>query len=222
MNKSFKGYFITGLLVVVPVYITFYILSTIVRFLDRVFVILPESMRPDTYLPFHIPGLGIVFTFLGIVLVGLLTTNFLGKRILEAAENLMAKLPVVRIVYNSTKQFLETFFKQDHEGFRKVVLIEFPKAGVWSIGFLTGKLRGELKDKTAENSVSVFLPTTPNPTTGYYVVLPEKDVIPLEMKVEDAFKIIITGGMVVPNNDEFKNALISKDKIVQNTNLVNK
>lgn len=212
MNKGIKGYFITGLLIVVPLYLTIYVLTLIVRFMDNIFFILPEALQPDTYLAYHIPGLGIFFTLAGVFIVGVLTTNFLGKKILDFAEGFMARVPVVRIVYNSTKQLMETFFKKENEGFRKVVLIEFPKAGVYSVGFLTGKVRGELKDKTDENNVSIFLPCTPNPTTGYYIVAPEKDVIYLDMKVEDAFKLIMTGGLVVPNNDEFKNVIIQKQK----------
>lgn len=205
MNKTLKGYFITGLLVVVPLYLTVYVLTIIVRFMDGALLILPVALQPDTYLPYRIPGLGIIFTLAGVFLVGVLTQNFLGKKVLDLAESIMARLPVVRMIYNSTKQLLETFFKQDgSEGFRKVVMLEFPKAGVWSIGFLTGKVRGELKEKTCDNSLSVFIPTTPNPTTGYYIVAPEKDVIFLDMKVEDAFKVIMTGGLVIPSNDELK------------------
>lgn len=204
MKKGLKGYFITGLLVVVPSYITVYVLSLIVRFMDNIFTILPGSMQPDKYLPVHVPGLGIFFTVTGIFLIGLLTQNFLGQRILDLAESVMARVPIVRIVYNSTKQLMETFFRKDGDGSRKVVLIEFPKAGVYSVGFLTGKVRGEIRDRTGGDNVNIFIPCTPNPTTGYYIVAREKDVIRLNMRVEDAFKLIMTGGLVVPNNDEFK------------------
>lgn len=212
MKKGLKGYFITGLLVVVPLYLTVYVLSIIVRFMDNIFTIMPEALRPDTYLPLHIPGLGIVFTMIGVFIVGVLTTNFLGKKLLKFAEGFMARLPVVRIVYNATKQFLETFFIGEQEGFRKVVLIEFPKAGVWSVGFVTGKVKGEIRDKTHEDNINVFLPCTPNPTTGYYIVAKESDIIPLNMRVEDAFKVIMTGGMVVPGNNEFRDLTIERHK----------
>lgn len=206
MSKTIRGYFITGLLVVVPLYITFYVLSTIVGFMDNIFTLLPESMRPDNYLPFHVPGLGIIFTAFGVFLVGLLTANFLGKRLLGMAERVMGKVPVARMVYNSTKQFMETFFANSGGGaFNKVVLVEFPRAGAWSIGFLTSKPRGEIKYRAPmDDSVSVFIPTTPNPTTGFFIVVEQKAVIPLSMSVEDAFKVIITGGMVMPGKDEFK------------------
>ncbi len=205
MTKIFKAYFLTGLLVVVPLYLSYYVLSIIVRSMDSMLTLLPVSMRPDTYLPFHVPGLGIIFTVGAIFLIGLLATNFLGKSVLTLAEKGMSKVPVVRMVYNATKQFMETFFSQEHQGFKKVVLIEFPRKGLWSMGFMTSRVNGEIKHKTAsESSVCVFVPTTPNPTSGYFAVIPEKDVICLDMKVEDAFKVIMTGGMVIPNNDEFK------------------
>lgn len=205
MTKIFRGYFITGLLVVVPLYFSYYVLSIIVNSMDGMLMLLPVALRPDTYLPFHIPGLGIIFTVFSIFLVGLLTTNYLGKSVLSLTERGMAKVPVVRMVYNATKQFMETFFTGDSQGFRKVVLIEFPRKGIYSMGFLTSKVNGEIKHKTtSEPSVCVFVPTTPNPTSGYFAVVPEKDVICLDMRVEDAFKVIMTGGMVIPNNDEFK------------------
>jgi uncharacterized membrane protein len=206
MTKMFRGYFMTGLLVVVPLYLSYYVLSIIVNSMDSMLTLLPVSLRPDTYLPFHVPGLGIIFTVFGIFMIGLLTTNYLGKTLLSLTEKGMARLPVVRMVYNATKQFMETFFNQENQGFRKVVLIEFPRKGLYSMGFMTSRVNGEIKHKTtSEPSVCVFIPTTPNPTSGYFAVVPEKDVIYLDMKVEDAFKVIMTGGMVIPNNDEFKN-----------------
>lgn len=205
MTKIFRRYFVTGLLVVVPLYFSYYVLSIIVNSMDGMLMLLPVSLRPDTYLPFHVPGLGIIFTVFGIFLIGVLTTNYLGKTLLSLTEKGMSRLPVVRMVYNATKQFMETFFSQEHQGFRKVVLIEFPRKGIYSMGFMTSKVNGEMKQKTtSEPSVCVFVPTTPNPTSGYFAVVPEKDVIYLDMKVEDAFKVIMTGGMVIPNNDEFQ------------------
>lgn len=208
MTKMFRGYFVTGLLVVVPLYLSYYVLSIIVRAMDSMLTLLPVMLRPATYLPFHVPGLGIIFTVFGIFLIGLLTTNFLGKSLLSLTEKGMARVPVVRMVYNATKQFMETFFSQENQGFRKVVLIEFPRKGIHAMGFMTSKVNGEIKHRTAgEPSICVFVPTTPNPTSGYFAVVPEKDVIYLDMKVEDAFKVIMTGGMVIPNNDEFQTCI---------------
>ncbi|MFQ5465671.1 MAG: DUF502 domain-containing protein [Thermodesulfobacteriota bacterium] len=199
MNRGFKGYFITGLLVVVPLYITIYVLALIVGFMDSTVNVLPRFLRPDTYLPFHIPGQGIVFTVLGVFIVGVLTANILGERLLRLTENLMARVPIVSVVYKSTKQLMETFFAKDHEGFRKVVLVQFPRKGVYSMGFVTGRARGELLDRTSRGMMSIFMPTTPNPTSGFYIIAREEDTVPLEMSVEDAFKVLMSGGMIVPD-----------------------
>lgn len=199
MTKGIKGYFITGLLVVVPLYISIYVLSLIVGFMDNVLGLLPGVVHPDTYLPFHIPGLGVIFTIGVILLVGLLTKNIFGRALVAFGERLISKIPLLRMVYNSTKQFLETFFSDEHEGFKHVVLVEFPRAGVYSVGFQTGRPKGELRDKTSADSVSVFVPTTPNPTTGFYIVVKESEVISIDLSVEDAFKIIMTAGMVMPD-----------------------
>jgi uncharacterized membrane protein len=218
MTKMFRGYFITGLLVVVPLYFSYYVFSIIVNSMDGMLMLLPVSLRPDTYLPFHIPGLGIIFTVFCIFIIGLLTTNYLGKTILSLTEKGLSRLPVIRMVYNATKQFMETFFNQSNQGFKKVVLIEFPRQGLWSMGFLMSKVNGEMQHKTSkEPSVCVFIPTTPNPTSGFFAVLPERDVTVLDMKVEEAFKVIMTGGMVVPNNEEFKTYAANPQKDLVNS-----
>lgn len=200
MSKNLKAYFVTGLLVVVPLYITVYVLGLIVGFMDGVFDVLPAPLRPDTYLPFRVPGQGILFTVAGIFAVGVLTRNFLGQKILDATDRLMSRVPVLRSVYNSSKQLMETFFSSEHEGFRRVVLVEFPRKGIYSIGFVTGRTRGEMRESTSEGTINIFMPTTPNPTSGYYIVVPEDDVIPLGMKVEDAFKVLMSGGMIMPGD----------------------
>ena len=199
MKKGLKRYFITGLLVMVPLYITVYVLTLIVGFMDNIFNILPITLRPDTYLPVRIPGQGIAFTIIGIFIVGVIATNILGKRLFSIGEKALLRIPVVRIVYNASKQFMETFFTGDHEGFRKVVLVEFPAKGIYSIGFVTGRARGELKQNVHEKGITVFMPTTPNPTSGYLVIVEEAHTIPTNLSVEDAFKVIMTGGMVVPH-----------------------
>lgn len=198
IKAGFKRYFITGLLVVVPLYLTINIFGLIVGYMDALLKYLPESLQPDTYLPVHIPGLGVIFTIAVIFLAGLLATNLLGKKMVEISDNILARIPLFKSIYKPIKQFLETFLATGYSGFRKAVLIEFPGKGMYSVGFLTGPASGEVQTKTAEKVVNVFLPTTPNPTTGFYLLIPEKDVIVLDMSVEDAFKLIITGGMVSP------------------------
>jgi len=204
-RKGLKGYFITGLLVVVPLYITLYVLVLIVGFMDNALDILPGFLRPDTYLPVRVPGQGIVFTVLGILAVGVLTANFLGQKIMRLTDRVMAKVPIVSVVYNATKQLMETFLNKEHEGFRRVVLVQFPRQGAWSMGFVTGRAGGEIRARTSPEMLSLFIPTTPNPTSGFYIVTREEDVIALSMSVEDAFKVLMSGGMVVPPYDEVKN-----------------
>ena len=198
MRKSIRRYFITGLLVVVPLSLSVYVFLLIVGFMDSLLNFLPPSFRPETYLPFHVPGMGIVATLVGIFVVGLLAANLLGRKLVDIGEKILAKIPFLWTVYKGTKQFMETFFARQREGFRRVVLIEYPRRGLYSIGFVTGKTMGEIQAKTEDKMLNLFIPTTPNPTSGYYIVIPEKDIIPLTMTVEDAFKIIMTAGMVVP------------------------
>lgn len=198
MRKGLRRYFITGLLVVVPLYITVYVLTVIVGFMDSIFNVLPEALRPDTYLPVHFPGQGLVFTIIGIFIIGVVATNILGRRLFAIGDRVLLKVPVLRIVYNASKQFMETFFSDEREGFRKVVLVEFPKKGIYSIGFVTGKAKGELSQNLHENSITLFMPTAPNPTSGFLIMVEESETIPLDLSVEDAFKVVMTGGMVVP------------------------
>ncbi len=202
--KRLKRYFITGLLVVVPLYITVYVLTFIVSLMDNVFNILPLAIRPETYLPFRIPGLGIIITVLGVSIVGLLVQNFIGRWFVRIADKFFVKIPFLSVIYNATKQFMETFLREGHRGFNKVVLFEFPRKGIYSMGFLTGDTSGELREKTGGDTLSVFLPTTPNPTSGYYIMVPKSEVKFLDMQVEDAFKVIMTGGIVVPEHFSYK------------------
>ncbi len=198
MKKYLKKYFIAGLLVVVPLYISMYVVYLIVNAMDSIFYVLPEEIRPHSYMPFHIPGLGILVTVVGIMLVGMVVTNFLGKKMVEIGEAIVARIPFMRTIYNVTKQFLSTFFSQESHGFNRVVLLEYPRKGMYSIGFVTSRTRGEIQERTEQKTVNVFIPTTPNPTSGFYFAVPEEDVIPLDMSVEDAFKVIMSGGIVVP------------------------
>ncbi len=195
-----KKYFITGLLVVVPLYMSVYVLALIVKFMDGIFIILPQAIQPESLLHFRIPGLGIIFTAVVILIAGVLTQNLLGRKLIGWGEALLARVPVFRLIYNATKQLMETFLSKEHKGFRKVVLVEFPRKGLYSLGFMTGAPGGEIKAKSQTGAISVFIPTTPNPTTGFYIIVPESEVVALEMKVEDAFKIIMTGGLIIPSD----------------------
>lgn len=214
--RRVKNYFITGLLIVVPLYISVYVISLVVGFMDGMVNVLPPVVRPTTYLP-HLPGSGLLFTLIAVLAVGALASNFAGKWLVTLVEKGLQKIPVMRMLYNGTKQFMETFFAKDQQGFRKVVLVEFPRKGVYSVGFLTGKTKGEIQDKAGGVMLNVFLPTTPNPTSGFYLAVPEKEVIHLDMSVEDAFKAIMTGGIVVPpyyNGHQAKDVGSENGKII--------
>jgi len=197
--KVLKKYFFTGLLVVVPLYITAYIFTVIVRAMDNVLNFLPWFLNPRYFMPFHIPGVGVFFTIAGILLVGLITQNFFGKKLVEFGESILSKIPFLRIVYNASKQFLETFLSWHQDEYSNVVVVQYPRKGVYTLGFVTGNTRGELGEKISAPAKSVFIPTTPNPTSGFYLMVPEADLIPLDMTVEDAFKVIMTGGIVMPD-----------------------
>ena len=203
MRKYIRRYFMTGLLVVVPIYITGYILFLIVTSMDAsmasIFAMLPERYNPDTYLPFHIPGLGLLVTIIGIFIIGVFARNFFGSRLLSLWEWFLSKIPIIRSIYKASKQFIETFFLKDKDSFRRVVMLQFPRKGLYAIGFVTCTTKGEVQARTPEPTVNVFIPTTPNPTSGFYFAVPETDVTPLNLTVEEAFKIIMSGGMVVPD-----------------------
>ncbi|MEW6615374.1 MAG: DUF502 domain-containing protein [Thermodesulfobacteriota bacterium] len=200
MKTRIKNYFITGLLVIIPAGLTIYILDILIGIMDRVLNYLPLKFHPDTYLPFHIPGLGLIATAVFTILVGILTQNLLGKKLVYLWEWAVSRVPFVRNIYLAIKQLVEAIFAQDSKGFKRVVLVEAPMKDMWIMGFLTGVTEGEVQDKTEKRVVNVFVPTTPNPTTGLYLLVPEKDVINLDMTVEDAFKLIMSGGIVTPSD----------------------
>ncbi len=191
-----RKHFLTGLLVIVPLGLTYYVVSAIVQVMDRVLAVLPARFHPDTYLPFPVPGLGVVATLLLIQVVGFLSANLFGRSVVKAYERILERIPVVRTLYLAIKQVLEQVISGDSERFRRVVLVEYPRKGIYSLGFVTGVSRGEVQEKTAEKVVNVFLPTTPNPTSGFYLLVPEKDTVALEIAVDDAFKLIMSAGLV--------------------------
>lgn len=191
-----RKHFLTGLLVIVPLGLTYYVVSAIVRAMDRVLAVLPPPFHPDTYLPFRIPGLGLIVTLVLIQVVGFLSANLFGRSVVKAYENVLQRIPVVRTVYVAVKQLLEQILSADGDRFRRVVLVEYPRKGIYSLGFATGVSRGEVQEKTRERVINVFIPTTPNPTSGFYLLVPEKEALPLEIPVDDAFKLIMSAGMV--------------------------
>ena len=198
-----RRHFLTGLLVIVPLGLTFFVVSWIVGFMDSLLEILPHRFHPETYLPFPIPGLGVIFTLAIIQFVGLLSANLLGRKVVKTYEVVLDRIPVVRGIYIAVKQLLEQILSSDSDRFRRAVLVEYPRRGIYSIGFVTGTASEVIQKKVQEKMLNIFIPTTPNPTSGYYLLIPEEDTVPLEITVEQAFKLIVSAGMVGPEESNF-------------------
>ncbi len=198
LRTSLKNYFFTGLLVILPIFITLYVILSLIRGMDTILKYIPAKYLPETYLHVHIPGLGLILVVILVFVVGLLTRNFVGRKIVQIGENIVDRIPLVRVLYAGVKQLLEPLFLQKTNAFKRVALIEYPRRGTYVIGFITGESKGEVQHKTNKNMMNVFIPTTPNPTSGFYILIPEDEVVFLDMSVEDAFKLIISGGIVSP------------------------
>jgi uncharacterized membrane protein len=197
-RQLIKRYFITGLLIWVPLAITAWVLSLIAGAADQTLRLLPESARPYQLLGFDLPGAGIVLTLLIIFLTGLLAANFIGQRLVGWWEKLLARIPVVNSIYNSVKQVSDTLFSSSGNAFRKALLVQYPRPGSWTIAFLTGSPGGDVINHLQGEFVSVYVPTTPNPTSGFFLMMPRNEVIELEMDVDEALKYIISMGVVTP------------------------
>ncbi len=199
VNKI-KNIFLAGLFVIIPIFVTIYVASGMIRFVDSVVHILPEKFDPNTYLPFRLPGLGIAYTVILALIAGLLVRNYVGKKALSYWETLVSKIPLIRVLYGALRQVTEAILVKDANHFKKVVMIEYPRRGIYSIAFITGKTCKGLSANLNSKMISVFVPTTPNPTSGFYLIVPEEEIINVDMSVEDAFKLILSGGMVSPNS----------------------
>ncbi len=193
-----KRYFITGLLIWVPLAITAWVLMSIIGTMDGTLQLLPAAVHPRRLLGVDIPGGGALLTLLIILLTGLLATNFIGQRLIRWWESLLARIPVVNSIYNSVKQVSDTLFSSSGNAFRKALLVEYPRRGAWTIAFLTGKPGGEVAAHLSGEHLSVYVPTTPNPTSGFFLIVPKAEVIELEMSVDTALKYVISMGVVPP------------------------
>ena len=193
-----KKYFITGLLVLVPLFITVWVISGLVGMMDQSLLLLPETWRPKAQLGLDIPGMGAILTLLIIFFTGVIATNFFGKRLILVWEALLARVPVVKSIYASVKQVSDTLFSDSGNAFRQAVLVQFPRPGTWTIAFVTGKPGGDVANHLSGDYLSVYVPTTPNPTGGYFLMLPRADVVELDMSVDEALKYIISMGVVAP------------------------
>ncbi len=197
---NIRRYFISGLLFWLPIWATYVVIRFLVDILDNAFSLLPQRYQPDMLLGFHIPGIGVMITLLVILLTGLLVANFIGRKLVEMWEAVVARIPLVRTVYTGVKQVLDTLFAPGGQSFRKVLLVEYPREGLWSIAFQTGDGTREVEKNVGQGSmVSLFIPTTPNPTSGFLMMAPRDKVIELEMSVEQALKLVISLGVVQPD-----------------------
>lgn len=195
-----RNYFLTGLVVAAPIGLTIWITRWFIDLIDTWFTpILPDAYQPDNYLPFDIPGLGLLIAFVLLTLLGALTANIFGRTVLNVGERLVARMPVVRSIYGALKQIFETVISQSNASFREVGLIEYPRRGLYCLVFITTQTKYEILDRVEHDElVSVFLPTTPNPTSGYLLFVPKDDIQVLDMTIEEGAKMIISAGLVEP------------------------
>jgi uncharacterized membrane protein len=197
---SLRRYFISGLLFWLPIWATFLVIRFLVDILNNTISLLPHRYQPDVLLGFHIPGIGVIITLAVILLTGLMVANFIGKKLVKLWDKAVTRIPLVRTIYTGVKQVLDTLFSPGGQSFRKVLLVEYPRAGLWSIAFQTGDGTDEVQKSVAEGEmVSIFIPTTPNPTSGFLMLVPRSKVIELKMSVDQALKYVISLGVVQPD-----------------------
>jgi uncharacterized membrane protein len=195
---ALRKWLLSGLLVIIPITITVWVLQWIIGTLDQTLLILPESWRPDKILGVHIPGFGVLLAFAILLVVGATASNFFGRKLVNWWHALLHRIPVVRSIYSGVKQVSDTLFSENGNAFRKAVLIQWPREGMYTIAFVTGTPGGDAANHLVGDYLSVYVPTTPNPTGGYFVMLPKSDCIELRMSVDDALKYIVSMGVVMP------------------------
>ncbi|MBG0778189.1 MAG: DUF502 domain-containing protein [Desulfovibrionaceae bacterium] len=206
LKAFFKRNIVAGVLFLTPLVATFYFLLVLIRWIDRILLLIPVQWRPETLLGVQIPGLGVFVLIAVLIVTGVLVRNFLGKKLVELGDYILYHIPVVSPLYRAVKQLVETIFSGAARDFKRVVLIEYPRKGVYTLAFVTGVSTGEIQEKTHQKVLNVFVPTTPNPTSGFYLIVPEDDVVPLEMGVEDAFRLLMSGGILSPEKRKHKTA----------------
>ena len=196
--RALRNYLIGGLLIWIPIMVTVWVVRFVARILDQSLLLLPPSWRPEAIVGSYVPGVGILLSLLLLFLTGVLVRNLFGRQIVAGAENLMRRIPVIGAVYSGAKTFSETVLTDQGKSFKQVVMVEFPRKGIFSVGFITSEELEEVQAKTERDVVCVFVPTTPNPTTGFIVLVPRDEVVRLDMTVDEAFKMLLTLGVVVP------------------------
>ena len=202
---TLRRYLVAGLLIWVPLGVTLLIVGFLVDLMDQTLLLLPESIQPENLLGYRIPGLGLVLTAAVVLVTGMIVTNLFGKQLITFGERMLRRIPVVRSIYGAVKQVTESMFSSG-KSFRKVVLVEYPRKGMWSLAFQTGNGADEINDKTGHEVTNVFIPTTPNPTSGFFLMVPRAEVIELDMSIDDGLKMLLSVGVVVPEK--------KKDKVI--------
>ncbi len=200
-----RQYFITGIIVTAPITITIYVTLWLLKVVDATVAgLIPAHLNPNNLLPFSLPGLGLVISGAFFVLVGWFARNFLGRLIIRWSEFIVERMPVVNTMYNAVKQIFEMTMGTNSQAFREVVLFEYPRKDCWTVGFVTGTTKGEIQALTDSEVVNVYIPTTPNPTSGFLLFMPKKDLIYISMTPEDAIKLIVSGGIITPPDKQIK------------------
>ncbi len=199
-----RRYLVAGLLVWLPLGATFFVVRLLVRWMDNSLLLVPQAYRPENLLGFAIPGLGVVLTLVILLFTGLVAANLFGRKLVSLWERVLARIPLVRSVYSAVKQLVETMLSDGGQSFRKVLLVEFPRRGLWTLAFQTGTDQGEAQKKTGRDVINVYIPTTPNPTGGYFVLVPREDVQELDISVDDGLKMLLSMGAVVPDCQKTK------------------
>jgi uncharacterized membrane protein len=205
----FKRYLVTGLLVWIPLALTIWVLNFILDFMDQSLLLLPPAWRPEQWLGFHLPGAGLVLTLVIVLATGLLAANIIGQRMVTWWESVLGRIPIVSNIYRSVKQVSDTLLAQDGHSFRRAVLVEFPQRGQWTVAFVVGSNGSQLSRHLDQRSLTVYVPTAPNPTSGYTLIVSPDEVLDVEMSVDDALKFVISMGVVMPNASRLAPPMLS-------------
>lgn len=212
-TNKLKSYFLTGILVSAPLAITIYLAVKLVNFIDnKITGFLPEKYNPETYFPYGIPGLGLIVLLIALVLIGWMSSGFVGNLFLKLMNKMIGKLPIVSGIYSAIRKVMETVMGSEKaKAFREAVLVQYPREGLWTIAFITGEVySGIQKEVKSRELVSIYVPTTPNPTSGFLIFVPKKDIIHLKIRVDDAWKIIISTGIITPDSPQKQQAIMDK------------
>jgi len=204
MMQALRRYLIAGLLIWVPLGITVFVIRVMVGLMDQTILLIPPQWRPEALLGFNIPGLGVVLVLVIVLLTGMIVANILGRKLVGLWDAILSRIPLVRTIHSAVKQVMETILNSGSKSFRKVMLIEYPRKGVWTLAFQTGEVTGEIRDKAGVPVVTVFVPTTPNPTSGFVIIVPKQELIELDMPVEEGLKLIMSLGVVSSNGESVK------------------